>query len=219
MNTVQVRGYDLQGGPLTLVTADQSTLNGTFSVANSNITYSVNGFGDGGSRLDPTGDSFWDTIYARYSDGTNASPSINVSVLSINADSYSEGTPDSWRQAFFGNSNPSVGTHHHATDDADNDGFNNITEWQLGSNPTNKNSNLRITSFSPLKLQFPAKGYEVYELYGSTNLSNWTRVLNPIVPTNFIPGTNLLNITNSIGVATGFTNGSRWQFFRIQKVP
>ena len=94
-----------------------------------------------------------------------------------------------------------------------------MTEWRLGSNPTNSSSNLRITSFSPLTLQWPAKGYEVYELYGSTNLADWTRVLNPLAPTNFIPGTNLLNLTNSVGIATGFTNGGPWQFFRIQKVP
>jgi hypothetical protein len=44
-------------------------------------------------------------------------------------------------------------------------------------------------------------------------------VLNPLVPTNFIPGTNVLNITNSIGVATNFINGARWQFYKLEKVP
>jgi len=78
-----------------------------------------------------------------------------IKVVSLNSDSFSEGIPDSWRLAFFGNVNPSIGAKHHATDDADGDGYNNVTEWRLGSNPTNSSSNLRITSFSPLTLQWP----------------------------------------------------------------
>jgi hypothetical protein len=219
VNTIQVRGYDLQGGPLTLITNDALGLNGSFSLLNSNLTYIPRAWFLDSGRYDPAGNQLRDIIYARYSDGTNASPYITIKVISLNSDSFSEGIPDYWRLAFFGNANPTNGLDHRATDDADGDGFNNITEWRLGSNPTNSNSNLRITSFSPLTLQWPAKGYEVYELYGSTNLTNWIRVMNPLVPTNFIPGTNLLNLTNSIGVATGFTNGAPWQFFRVQKVP
>jgi hypothetical protein len=219
VNTIQVRGYKLQSGVLTLQTNDAWGGNGSFSLLNSNLTYVPAGyFGDSG-RYDPTGNSYRDIIYARFTDGVNASPYATIKVISFNPDSYSEGIPDSWRLAFFGSKNPSTGTKHHATDDADSDGFNNVTEWHLGSNPTNQSSNLRITSFQPLTLQWPAKGYEVYELYGSTNLVNWVRVLNPLVPTNFVPGTSLLNVTNSVGVATGFTNGGRYQFFRIQKVP
>ena len=42
----------------------------------------------------------------------------------------------------------------------------NVTEWLLGSVPTNKNSNLRITSISATNLQFDAKPYELYEFNG-----------------------------------------------------
>jgi hypothetical protein len=219
VNTIQMRGYDLQGGPLTLITNDALGLNGSFSLLNSNLTYIPRAWFLDSGRYDPAGNQLRDIIYARYYDGTNASPYTTIKVISLNSDSFSEGIPDYWRLAFFGSANPTNGLKHHATDDADGDGFNNITEWRLGSNPTNSSSNLRITSFSPLALQWPAKGYEVYELYGSTNLIDWIRVMNPLVPTNFIPGTNLLNLTNSIGIATGFTNGAPWQFFRIQKVP
>jgi hypothetical protein len=100
-----------------------------------------------------------------------------------------------------------VGLKHHAADDADGDGFSNLKEYLLGSNPTNATSNLRITAFGTSTLQWQAKGYEVYELQCSTNFTAWTRALNPLVP------------TNSTGTATGFTNGCPRQFFRIVKLP
>lgn len=207
VNEVQVRGYDLQSTNLGFAITDASVNNGSFSTVNSNITYTPNGpFGDSG-RLDPAGNQDYDIIYARYSDGTNASPYATIRVISFNLDNYSEGIPDSWRTTYFGSADPSVGSNHHANDDFDGDGFSNLTEYLLGSDPTDKTSNLRITSFNPTNIQWQAKGYEVYELYSSTNLSTWTRAINPITP------------TNSTGTATSFTNGGPRQFFRIQKVP
>jgi hypothetical protein len=207
VNEVQIRGYDLQTTNLGFVTTDASVNNGTFSTINSNITYAPNGFFSDSGRLDPAGNQYYDIIYARYSDGTNASPFATIKVISFNADSYSEGIPDSWRTTYFGSPNPSAGPKRHANDDFDGDGFSNLTEYLLGSSPTNKTSNLRITSFNPTNIQWQAKGYEVYELYSSSNLSTWTRAINPITP------------TNSTGTATSFTNGGPRQFFRIQKVP
>jgi hypothetical protein len=207
VNSVQVRGYKQQNSPLTLATTDATTLNGVFSVVNSNLTYVPNGFYPDSVRFDPTSGQYWDLIYARYADGVNASPYVSIMVLSYNADSYSEGIPDSWRSYYFGNPDPSVGSNHHAADDADGDGFSNLQEYLLGSDPTNSTSNLRITSFGTTNIQWQAKGYEVYELYCSTNLAAWTRAINPIVP------------TNSVGAATGFTNGGPKQLFRLQRVP
>ncbi len=219
VNQVRVLGYDLQTTNLTLATADPTALSGSFSVVNSNITYLPGGWYGDSPRADPAGGGYYELIYARFSDGVNFSPYAKIRVVSLWSDSYSEGIPDTWRLIYFGSANPSAGSLHHVLNDSDGDGFNNLVEWQLGSNPTNRNSNLRIMSFSPTNIQWQAKGYEVYEVYGSTNLSQWTRVLNPIVPTNFVPGTDLFNLTNSIGVATGFTNGGPRQFFRIQKLP
>ena len=207
VNTVQLRGYDLQNSALTLTTNGATTFNGAFSLANSNITYVPGGFYSDSGRFDPTSGYYYDLIYGRYSDGVNASPYATILVLSFNADSYSEGIPDSWRLSYFGNANPSVGLKHHAADDADGDGFSNLKEYLLGSNPTNAASNLRITAFGTTNLQWQAKGYEVYELLCSTNFTTWTRALNPQVP------------TNAAGTATGFTNGGPRQFFRIVKVP
>jgi hypothetical protein len=207
VNTVQVRGYDLQNTALTLATTDATAQNGNFSVVNSNIVYVPNGFYADTGRLDPTSGYYYDVIYGRYSDGVNASPYATIKVLSFNADSYSEGIPDWWRLSYFGNANPSIGLKHHAADDADSDGYSNLQEYLLGSVPTNATSNLRITSFVPTNIQWQAKGYEVYELSSSTNLSSWARAISPLAP------------TNSVGTATYFTNGGPKQFFRVLKVP
>ena len=158
-------------------------------------------------RIDPASGSAYDVVYARYSDGTNASPYVRVRVLSYGADFYKEGIPDSWRLSYFGSTNPATGLKHRAADDADGDGYSNLQEFLLGSNPTNKNSNLRITSITPATIQWQAKGYEVYELCYSTNFTNWARAASPIMP------------TNSIGATTFFTNGGPRQFFRVYRVP
>jgi hypothetical protein len=207
VNTAQVRGYDLQNNNLTLATNGATSNNGTFSLANSNITYVPKAFYGDSGRLDPASGSYYDAIYARYSDGTNASPYVMMRVLSYNADSYSEGIPDAWRLSYFGNANPATGLKHRAADDADGDGYSNLQEFLLGSNPTNKTSNLRFTSITPSKIQWQAKGYEVYELRYSTNFTNWARGVSPITP------------TNSTGAATFFTNGGPRQFFRVYRVP
>jgi hypothetical protein len=115
--------------------------------------------------------------------------------------------PDSWRNTYFGDPSPFAGPNRHATNDFDGDGYNNLQEFLFGSNPADRTSNLRITSFSTSNMQWQAKGYEVYEVYSSTNLKNWQLQQNPLTP------------TNSIGVATNLLNSSSKQFFRVMKVP
>ena len=89
----------------------------------------------------------YDDIYARYSDGVNASPYARILVISFSPDSYSEGIPDAWRSTYFGSIDPSAGPNRHANDDFDGDGYSNLQEYLLGSDPTDRTSNLRITSF------------------------------------------------------------------------
>src|ERR1700722_8669171 len=208
VNQVFVPGFDLQTPTSNLVfqTSAASSINGTFTNSGSTIIYQPAAFFGDTGRLDPTSGSFWDIIYARYSDGTNASPFVGISVLSLNADSYSEGIPDSWRSNYFGSPDPTAGPKRHAGDDFDGDGYSNLEEWRLGSDPTDKNSNLKITSFGTNNLQWQAKPYELYDLYSSTNLTNWTLAINPLTP------------TNNPGVATNFSNGGPKQFFRVSKV-
>ena len=206
VNSVQVRGYDLQTANLTLAIADATSGNGAFSVVNSNLIYAPTYTGNA-PRLDPSTTSSYDYTYARQSDGVNSSPYVMIKIISFGHDSYSEGIPDAWRTTYFGSANPSVGPNRHANDDYDGDGYSNLQEFLLGSNPTDPASNLRITSFGTTNIQWQAKGYEVYELYSSTDLAAWTRAINPTVP------------TNSVGAATSFTNGGPTQVFRVQKVP
>jgi hypothetical protein len=211
VNQVQVRGYDLNHVNLSLATSDGTSYNGTFSNVGSNITYVPNAFYSASPRLDP-GDttSYYDQIFARYSDGTNASAWSDIRVISFSPDTYSEGIPDAWRSNYFGSTDPSAGPKRHAGDDYDGDGYSNLQEYLLGSDPTNRTSNLRITSIGTTNIQWQAEPYLLYELYAATNVSshftNWVRVINPIVPTN-APAT-----------ATGFTNGGPRQFFRVEKV-
>lgn len=218
VNSVQVRGYDLQTSNLTFASTDATANAGSFSTVNSNVTYVPSNLWSG-PRVDPAGNSYYDEICARYSDGVNASPYARIMVISLNPDHYSEGIPDAWRSNYFGSIDPSAGPNRHANDDFDGDGYSNLQEFLLGSDPTDRTSNLRITSFGTTNIQWQAKGYEVYELYSSTNLTTWTRAIDPITPTNFVPGTNLFNLTNSVGTATSFTNGGPRQVFRVQKVP
>ncbi len=209
VNAIQLRGYDLQTTNLTLATTGATSNAGTFSLVSNTLTFVPNNFYSDSPPIDPTTGSYYDLIYARCSDGTNAAPFSLIRVAVLYADSYSEGVPDSWRMTYFGNANPSTGANHHATNDADGDGYNNLTEFQLGSSPVDKKSNLRITTFGTTNLQWQAKPYEVYEILGTTNINNpnWVRVTNPIIP-----------ITTN-GIATAFTNGGPRQFFRIEKVP
>src|SRR5262249_31931214 len=135
------------------------------------------------------------------------SPWVTIRVVWLALDSFNEGIPDDWRTTYFGDSDPSAGLKRHALDDYDGDGLNNLTEFRLGSDPTDKTSNLRITSFGITNIQWQAKPYELYEIYTSTNLTSWVRAMNPITASDVV------------GSATISTNASRRQFFRMQKVP
>jgi hypothetical protein len=227
INEIELRGYDLQSTSLTVAVTNASVSSGSFSLAGNLLKFTPNNVWSG-NRLDPASSNpfyFYDLIYARVSDGTNASPYIMVRTVSLNPDfnpSTSDGIPDSWMTAFFGNANPAVGTNHRATNDWDGDGLNNLNEYRAGMNPTNSNSAQRITSLANGTLQFQAKAYELYEILSSTNLAttNWTRVGNPVLPTNapLVIRTNLL-ATNIIAVVSNLPTTNPLMFFRILKVP
>ncbi len=209
VNSVEIPGFDLQTPTNNLVfeTSAASSGNGFFTNQNNVIFYVPNGFFGDQTPFDPTSGEFYDIIYARFSDGTNASPYVAAPVLAFYGDSYSEGVPDSWRSTYFGDPSPFAGPNRHATNDFDGDGYSNLQEFLFGSDPTDKTSNLRITSFSTSHMQWQAKAYEVYEVYSSTNLKNWQLQQNPLTP------------TNSTGVASNLLNGNPKQFFRVMKVP
>ena len=207
INDVELRGYDLQSTNPTLLTTNALNQNGIFARSGSVIKYTPNGnFGDL-PRSDPAGGSFYDIIYARYSDGTNASPYLTVRVISYGEDTVApaDGIPDNWMLTYFGNATPAGNRAGSA--DFDGDGMKNIDEYRAGMNPTNSASGERITLMSLTNIQFQAKAYELYELHSSTNLTNWVRAANPILP------------TTATGSFTAFSVTAPRQFFRIQKVP
>jgi hypothetical protein len=186
-------------------------MNGYFLLTGNKLKFIPAGF-FGGARLDPAGNSFYDRIAIRFSDGTHASPYAVVRVLSFNPDSYpsptGDGIPDTWMTSYFGSPNPAAGANRGANQDFDGDGLSNFLEYQLRTDPTDGASRLRIASFGLNSLQWEAKPYELYEIYTSTNLSNWVLRLSPVVP------------TTAMGNATSFRQeGAALEFFRIEKVP
>jgi hypothetical protein len=212
INSVELRGYDLQGTNLTLSVTNLTTFNGTFTNIGSLIKYACPNYPDS-DRIDPATTSYYDALNARISDGTNASPYVYLRVVSYNNDSnaISDGIPDAWMTANFGHTAPGAGDKSRASDDADGDKLTNLQEYIAGMNPTSAASAQRIISVSANSLQFQAKPYELYEVLGNTNLAatnGWVRTGVPVLP------------TNSIGVATNLYNAALpRQFFRILKVP
>jgi hypothetical protein len=224
INQIELRGYDLQSANPALWVTNATAGAGSFFVVGNVLKFSPSAYYSA-SRVDPATTAYYDSIYARFSDGTNASPYILVRTISLNPDSdspSSDGIPDSWMTNYFGHSAPQSGDKSRATDDSDGDRLNNLQEYIAGMNPKDTNSTQRITSFSPGTLQFQAKAYELYQILGSTNLAgtNWTRVVNPVLPTNapLVIRTNLL-AANIIAVVSNLPATNPRMFFRVLKVP
>lgn len=208
INELEVRGYDLQGTTLTLQTNGAASVGtGAFSRSGSTIKFTPNSNWDT-TPLDPTSGSYYERIYARFSDGTNASAAAEIRVISHSIDSVPtvrDGIPNVWMTTYFGVNN--TNSNRSAQSDFDGDGMTNMDEYRSGMNPTNATSAQRITLFTKESLQFQAKAYELYELQASSNLTSWFRAANPIIP------------TTSTGTFSNFTNTAPHLFFRVQKVP
>ena len=210
INEVDLRGYDLQSGPVTLILTNVTFANGDFSTVSSLVRYTPRGFFADSPRLDPAGTSSYDRFSARYSDGTNASPYVSVRVISFNEDDdvTTDGIPDNWMLANFGHPDPQAGDQSRAVDDKDGDGLNNLQEYRAGMDPMDPASAQRITLFNTATLEWQAKPYELYEILGTTNFITWTRVGAPVLP------------TNSVGTFTDFFDPAvPHRVFRVLKVP
>jgi hypothetical protein len=211
VNSVELRGYDLQGTNLALVLTNFAGNNGTFTVAGQVVTFTPAGAFSDQPRLDPESGFSYESFDYRFSDGTNASAWSAVKVLSFNRDSRptgsSDGIPDNWMVQYFGNANPAVGTKHLAGDDFDGDGASNFQEFLAGTDPTMAGSVLRLSLTGGTNLTFTAQPHDLYELQGTTNLTTWTRVANPMQP------------TNSALAVTLPAAGQTIRFFRVERVP
>jgi hypothetical protein len=226
INEVEIRGYDLQTAALTVITNDQDAATGSFTLSGNLIKYlaPVGNFSDTG-RFDPqidlgSGFQYYAVIYARVSDGTNASPYTTVRVISLRRDGITplDGLPNYWMLTYFGNATPSAGTLSRATDDADGDGFTNLQEYRMGTNPKDASSALRINTFTGSTLRFPAQAYELYEILGSTNLTDWSYVT-AITPTNTLALRTILPQTNLLVTISNLPTTAPKMFYRVRKVP
>jgi hypothetical protein len=207
VNLIQVRGYSLETKSLSIATNGATKINGSFLLLGAYLKYTPSSFFNDFS-YSPAGNTYLDEVFARCTDGTNSSPYVPLRVISFGADGFAEGIPNSWRSFYFGSITPFYGSNHHASDDADGDGYSNLLEFQLGSNPNDPLSNFRlITNTVAGTIHWQAYPYEVYEIWASTNLTDWKMAVNPVTPTNSTP-------TVVIG-----TNGYPSRFFRVVKVP
>jgi len=195
---------------LSIILTNQFTNNGSFTLVDAKLKFTPDDWYGDSSVIDPAGSSYWDQASVRFSDGVNASPIIKVRTSRLYSETKPsgnpDGMPDSWMTTYFGNSDPDVGQNHKANDDADGDGLSNLTEFRLGTNPTDANSALKITGFSSTNLQFIAKPYEVYEIQTSQDFSSWIVATNPVMPI-------VTNASYSLN-----PSGSP-RFFRVFKVP
>ena len=117
-----------------------------------------------------------------------------------NPDTDSDGLPDAWEIANFGNLNAT------ASGDADGDGLTNLQEYIFGSDPNNASSGYPLTSVAPTSggfiFSFPTIAGRNYQPQVSTNLSTWSALGSSVAG----DGT-----TKS---ATDFTTGPR-RFYRL----
>ena len=221
INEADMSGFDLQSTSLTVATNSATTNYGRFALTGKKIRYIPNGAFNDSSRAAPDS-SYYAIIYARVSDGTNASPYASVGVVSYTLDSGNtpDGLPDSWMETYFGHDDPRSGDRTRASDDFDRDGVTNFNEYLAGTNPANSNSVLRISSIQPGVLQFNGRPYEAYEILGSSNLTSWVRVGGPVVPTDGTPAD--LTAMPQVAVPSVISNvpmSAAHQFLRIRKLP
>lgn len=211
INSVELRGYDLQGTLLTVTNTDSTAGGaGTFTLTTNLLKFAPAGF-FGGARLDPASGQAYERTYFRHSDGTNASALAEVKVISLNPDLFpaetSDGVPDAWQQQHFGNANPALVANSGPNADPDNDGFTNLQEYRIGTLPNDFNHKLRMTAVTPTSVVWLAAPFEQYEVRASTNLTTWVTLHPSVVP------------TTSVGTFTQFTNTAGQMFFRVIKVP
>ena len=190
INELTLSGNDRQTSAdlLTVITTgpDQLTGAATYSFSGNKIQFSSAGdFSD--SIANTAAGSFFLLKWVRFSDGTNCSPWTRARVVALLRDTRPsgapDGLPDSWMTTHFGSAQPSAGDLSRATDDKDGDGLTNAEEFRIGTDPTDANSRLKITSFGANGLVFSANPFEAYVLESSTNLSSWTKTHRFLLPT------------------------------------
>jgi len=168
--------------------------------------------------------AFFDQAYVRFqTSDTNSSPYEPVNIVSIKSDTKpntSDGLPERLDVRLFRHQRSGRRPKRGPNDDYDGDGFTNLQEFFMGTDPTNANSCLRVVCVGTNFVSFLCQPYDLFELETTTNFTNWVRFGNPVQPpatSNDFPD---LIYTNIIGMFTNLsiTNPTK-QFFRVRRVP
>jgi hypothetical protein len=196
-----IAAHDLQGLPVTAALAESTSLNGTFSVTSNLVVYAPPGSGNA-ARIEPPTLTAYDWTYTRGSDGVHWSPYARVQVLSFSSDTYpagaSDGIPNNWMTKYFGSSSGAS-----AGGDADIDTLTNFEEYRTWMNPTNSASAQLLSAADDGTVSWQGKAYELYELHGSTNLTDWFFV-KAVLPTNDTPSVKVDPTTHASAVYRAF---------------
>jgi hypothetical protein len=72
---------------------------------------------------------------------------------------------------YFGSSSGST-----ANADADGDGFDNLEEFLLGTDPTDVSSAFRVTQSSESSITWPTQQYDLYTVESSLDLATWDTI-------------------------------------------
>jgi len=207
VNQVTLSGADLQNTPLSLQIVTQTSINGNFTSANGTIRFTPSAYYSD-STVSNLSTEYYDQLTARFSDGTNFSPPVNVRVVGFRSDSKPtgspDGIPDSWMTTHFGNANGSS-----ADADFDKDGLSNLREFLLGTDPKNTSSCFKIVSFAGDTLTWTSQPFDSYYVQSSSDLVNWTneRLVNQ--PSMF----STLSVSE-----LPTTSGSGRLFYRVKRI-
>ncbi len=130
--------------------------------------------------------------------------------------SDTDGIPDWWRLAYFGHALGSAADNSRGSDDADEDGVSNLTEFLNGTDPTNPSSaplsptfdiDQILTTNSTVQVRCPSVTNWSYQLQGRDSLApsaSWFNI-GPLLPGNG---------EEMIFSDTNIANGAR--FYRVQ---